>query len=104
MLPQSERTAILNANVIDLQWIIERNSSVWSVGFFEESLKSSTVGQGLSQVPSTVNGPQFDPWAACLFGFMERNRVIQQCPTVVSQAWPLCYQRAQSLYAIIDPT
>lgn len=107
MLPQSERTAILNANVIDLQWIIERNSSIWSTGYVEESVKSSTVGQGLTQVPQNSNGTQFglfDPWAACLFGFMERNRVIQQCPTVVSQAWPLCYQRVQSLYTIIDPT
>lgn len=103
MLPQSERTAILNANVIDLQWIIERNSSVWSIGYVEESLKSSTVGQGFSQMP--VNYSQlFDPWSACLFGFMERNRVLQQCPTVVTQSWPLCYQRVQSLYAIIDPT
>lgn len=103
MLPQSERTAILNANVIDLQWIIERNSSVWSIGFVEESIKSTTVGQGLLQAPFN-NGPQFDPWSACLFGFMERNRVIQQCPTVVAQAWPLCYQRVQSLYTVIDPT
>jgi hypothetical protein len=105
MLPQSERTAILNANVIDLQWIIERNSSVWSIGYVEESIKSSTIGQGMSQTPQN-NGPLlgFDPWSACLFGFMERNRVVQQCPTVVAQAWPLCYQRVHSLYAIIDPT
>lgn len=103
MLPQSERTAILNANVIDLQWIIERNSSVWSIGYVEETLKSSTLGQGLLQaLPG--NGPQFDPWSACLFGFMERNRVIQKCPTVVVQAWPLCHQRVQSLYTVIDPT
>jgi hypothetical protein len=101
MLPQSERTAILNANVIDLQWIIERNSSVWSVGFIEESIKSA--GQGVvSTNPQIVN--QFDPWSACLFGFMERNNIIQQCPIVVTQAWPFCYQRVQSLYTIIDPT
>ena len=104
MLPQSERTAILNANIIDLQWIIERNSSVWSIGYVEDSFKSSATGQGLTQIPTNNNGSQFDPWAACLFGFMERNRIIQQCPTVVSQAWPLCYQRVQSLYTIIDPT
>lgn len=104
MLPQSERTAILNANVIDLQWIIERNSSVWSIGYVEDSFKSSAAGQGLTQMPTNNNGSQFDPWTACLFGFMEKNRIIQQCPTVMSQAWPLCYQRVQSLYTIIDPT
>lgn len=103
MLPQSERTAILNANIIDLQWIIERNSSVWSIGYVEDSLKSAASGQGLGQIfPNSTQ--TFDPWSACLFGFMERHRVIQQCPTAVAQAWPLCYQRLQSLYAIIDPT
>lgn len=103
MLPQSERTAILNANVIDLQWITERSSGIWSVGYIEESAKaSSTLTLCLSQ--TTTNGQQYDPWAACLFGFMERHRVIQQCPTVCTQAWPLCFQRVQSLFNIIDPT
>lgn len=99
MLPQSERTAILNSTVIDLQWIIDRNSSVWSVGFVEESVKSA--GQ-VTQNPQTST--LFDPWAACLFGFLERNRIIQQAPVVVTQAWPLISQRVQSLYTIIDPT
>jgi hypothetical protein len=103
LLPQSERTAILNAITIDLQWIIERNSSVWSIGYIEESLKATALIQNSSQTPSN-NGQQFDPWAACLFGFMERNNVIRHCPAVVTQAWPLCYQRVQSLYTVIDPT
>lgn len=104
LLPQSERTAILNANNIDLQWIIERNSSIWSIGYIEDSIKTATMVQNSSQTPSSNNGQQFDPWAACLFGFMERNNVIKQCSTVVIQAWPLCYQRVHSLYTIIDPT
>lgn len=103
MLPQSERTAILNANFIDLQWIIDRNSAIWSVGFVEETIKVPTMAQCMSQTTAN-NGQQFDPWAACLFGFMERTNVIQKCTSVVVQAWPLCYQRVQSLYAIIDPT
>lgn len=109
MLPQSERTAILNANVIDLQWIIERNSNIWSVGYIEESVKTSATTQSSNQLASNNNNNnstngQFDPWALCLFGFMERNNIMQQCPIVVAQAWPLCYQRIQSLYTIIDPT
>ena len=109
MLPQSERTAILNANVIDLQWIIERNSNIWSVGYVEESVKTSATTQSSTQLASNNNNNnstngQFDPWALCLFGFMERNNIMQQCPIVVAQAWPLCYQRIQSLYTIIDPT
>jgi hypothetical protein len=104
LLPQSERTAILNANSIDLQWIIERNSSIWSIGYIEESVKAAGGAQSSTPITSSSNGQQFDPWAICLFGFMERNNVIQQCPAVVTQAWPLCYQRIQSLYAVIDPT
>lgn len=113
MLPQSERTAILNANVIDLQFIIERNSNIWSIGYVEESVKTTmTATQNAAQASnnnnsnnlSSNNGQLFDPWALCLFGFMERNNIMQQCPVAVAQAWPLCYQRIQSLYTVIDPT
>ena len=37
-LPQAEKTAILNANIIDLQWIAERNSGVWLAGLTDGSL------------------------------------------------------------------
>lgn len=102
MLPPSERTAVLNANIIDLQWITERSSGIWSVGHVEESFKASTLTLCLTQ--AVQNGQQFDPWAVCLFGFMSKPNVLQQCPSTVAQAWPLCYQRVQSLYSIIDPT
>ncbi|KAG5678891.1 hypothetical protein PVAND_008517 [Polypedilum vanderplanki] len=104
LLPQSERTAILNANVIDLQWIVERNSSIWSIGYIEESVKTTTVQNNAQATSNSNNNGLFDPWAICLFGFMERNNVMQKCPAVVIQAWPLCYQRIQSLYTVIDPT
>lgn len=45
-----------------------------------------------------------DPWTMCLFGFLERERVLQQCPSVVAQAWPICYQRMTQLFNFIDPT
>lgn len=32
LLPQAEKTSILNANVIDLQWITERTCGIWSNG------------------------------------------------------------------------
>ncbi len=89
--------------MIDLQWIIERNSSIWSVGYVEDSMKTAAMTQNPTQTPASSNG-QCDPWAACLFGFMERNNVVQKCPGVITQAWPLCYQRVQSLYTVIDPT
>uniref|UniRef100_A0A182QIV4 Cell morphogenesis protein N-terminal domain-containing protein n=1 Tax=Anopheles farauti TaxID=69004 RepID=A0A182QIV4_9DIPT len=102
MLPQTDRTAMLNANVIDLQWIVDRNSGVWTTGHIEESTKSSsTLTLCLSQ---SAFGQAYDPWSVCLFGFMERTRVIQHCPSVVAQAWPICYQRVTSLFNVIDPT
>lgn len=35
MLPQTDKTAILNANVIDLQWIAERSGGIWTTGHTE---------------------------------------------------------------------
>ncbi|XP_051859867.1 protein furry isoform X5 [Drosophila albomicans] len=113
-LPQAEKTAILNANCIDLQWIAERSSGVWLAGLTDDNSKSSTSTLNLSQTSSTAAAatataassaqPQFDPWATCLFGLLERQRVLQQCPSAVAQAWPICYARLNALYSVIDPT
>lgn len=35
MLPQVDRMAILNANVIDLQWIADRTGGIWTTGMVE---------------------------------------------------------------------
>uniref|UniRef100_A0A182PTQ4 Cell morphogenesis protein N-terminal domain-containing protein n=1 Tax=Anopheles epiroticus TaxID=199890 RepID=A0A182PTQ4_9DIPT len=101
MLPQTDRTAMLNANIIDLQWIVDRNSGIWTTGHVEESTKASTLTLCLSQ---SALGQAYDPWSVCLFGFMERTRVLQHCPSAVAQAWPICYQRVTSLFNVIDPT
>lgn len=101
MLPQVDRSAMLNANVIDLQWIADRTGGIWTTGSIEDSTKASTMTLNMTQ-PST--GPTCDPWAVCLFGFMERDRVLQQCSSVVAQAWPICYQRMTTLFSVIDPT
>lgn len=37
-LPQAEKTAILNANCIDLQWIAERSTGVWLAGLTDGKL------------------------------------------------------------------
>ncbi|XP_033160177.1 protein furry isoform X4 [Drosophila mauritiana] len=112
-LPQTEKTAILNANCIDLQWIAERSSGVWLAGLTDDNSKSSTSTLNLSQSSSTPNAsataasspqPQFDPWATCLFGLLERQNVLQQCPSAVAQAWPICFTRLNALYSVIDPT
>ncbi|XP_032575615.1 protein furry isoform X7 [Drosophila sechellia] len=112
-LPQTEKTAILNANCIDLQWIAERSSGVWLAGLTDDTSKSSTSTLNLSQSSSTPNAsataasspqPPFDPWATCLFGLLERQNVLQQCPSAVAQAWPICFTRLNALYSVIDPT
>ncbi|KMY98703.1 protein furry isoform X13 [Drosophila simulans] len=112
-LPQTEKTAILNANCIDLQWIAERSSGVWLAGLTDDNSKSSTSTLNLSQSSSTPNAsataacspqPPFDPWATCLFGLLERQNVLQQCPSAVAQAWPICFTRLNALYSVIDPT
>ncbi|XP_053953157.1 protein furry-like isoform X1 [Anastrepha ludens] len=107
-LPPSEKTAILNANAIDLQWIAERTSGVWLAGLTDvllDTSKSSTSTLNLSQGSTSVHQQQqFDPWSVVLFGFLERNRILQQCPSAVAQAWPICYARLTTLYSVIDPT
>lgn len=35
MLPQIDRMAMLNANVIDLQWIADRSGGIWTTGHIE---------------------------------------------------------------------
>lgn len=45
-----------------------------------------------------------DPWAICLFGFMERDRVLQHCPLVCAQSWAIIYHRVTTLFSVIDPT
>ncbi|XP_017028103.1 protein furry isoform X2 [Drosophila kikkawai] len=113
LLPQTEKTAILNANCIDLQWIAERTSGVWLAGLTDDNSKSSTSTLNLSQSSSTAAAaaaaasspqPPFDPWATCLFGLLERQRILQQCPSAVAQAWPICFTRLNALFSVIDPT
>uniref|UniRef100_A0A182TDH0 Cell morphogenesis protein N-terminal domain-containing protein n=1 Tax=Anopheles melas TaxID=34690 RepID=A0A182TDH0_9DIPT len=62
MLPQTDRTAMLNANIIDLQWIVDRNSGIWTTGHVEESTKASTLTLCLSQ---SALGQAYDPWSPC---------------------------------------
>lgn len=38
MLPQIDKTAMLNANVIDLQWIADRSGGIWTTGHIEGNL------------------------------------------------------------------
>lgn len=100
MLSQKDKSEINAANSIDLHWLTDRSGPIWTVGYVEDNARNST----LTLCPAQSSSVQFDAWATCLFGFMEKSNVISQCPSACNQAWPLLYHRVISLYNVIDPT
>lgn len=82
---------------IDLQWIAERSSCVWTAGLHDESATTTKTN-------STLNLYTIDPWAICLFGFLERARVLTCCPATITHSWPIVFGRVHSLFTVIDPT
>ncbi|KAE8748600.1 furry [Frankliniella occidentalis] len=94
-LPPAEKSAALAISSIDLQWIADRSSSVWTAGFQDENSTKSS---------SQLNLAGFDPWTTCLFGFLEKDRVLSCCPTAVIHSWPIVFSRINSLFTVIDPT
>ncbi|XP_076040545.1 microtubule binding protein furry isoform X4 [Oratosquilla oratoria] len=95
MLPPAEKAAAAGTTNIDLQWLADRNSSVWTGGFLEDSsVKSVSVQHLVCE----------DVWALVICGFMQHERVLSLCPLAVSHAWPIVYARVNSLYSTVDPT
>ncbi|KAK9739122.1 Cell morphogenesis N-terminal [Popillia japonica] len=94
-LPATEKAAIQAVSNIDLQWLADRNACIWTAGLHED---------GLSKTGSCFSLNFIDPWSICLFGFLERNRILTHCPTLVSHAWPIVFTRINALYPVIDPT
>ncbi|XP_064103219.1 protein furry-like isoform X6 [Macrobrachium nipponense] len=95
LLPPGERSAVTATTNIDLQWLADRSSSVWTGGFIEDSsIKSGSVQHLACE----------DVWALVLCGFVLHGRVFSSCPQAISHAWPIVYTRANSLYSIVDPT
>jgi hypothetical protein len=94
-LPPTEKTAVLTASNIDLQWLVDRTTSAWNAGLAEDgSIKSG----------STYTFNIVDPWSTCLFGFLEKDRVLGLCPNVTSHSWPIVFTRLNALYSVVDPT
>lgn len=98
MMSQKDKSEMIACNTIDLHWLTDRSGPIWVQS--EDSTKNST----LTLCPSQSSSVQFDAWATCLFGFMEKQRVLTKCPSVCTQAWPLLYHRATNLFSVIDPT
>lgn len=95
VLPAAEKAAAQAVSTIDLQWLADRNAGIWTSGVHEDgSLKNG----------STFSLNSVDPWSICLFGFLERDRVLSSCPTVVSHSWHIVFNRVNTLFPVIDPT
>ncbi|XP_034942121.1 protein furry isoform X2 [Chelonus insularis] len=95
LLPPAEKAAAAATSNIDLQWIADRSSCIWTAGFHDEnSIKSSSL--------LNLNGA--DPWSTCLFAFLERDRVLSLCPNAIAHSWPIVFTRINSLFTVIDPT
>ena len=90
-LSAAEKQAALSASNIDLQWIAERTSSVWTAGVNEDSNVSRNFTLSFT-----------DPWYLSLFGFLEKDSILKQCPTVVAYSWPLVFTRVSALITVID--
>ncbi|XP_021940399.1 protein furry [Zootermopsis nevadensis] len=95
MLPPAEKAAALSVSNVDLQWIADRSSCVWTAGFQDENSTKSSSSLNLNGV---------DPWSTCLFGFLERGRVLSLCPSAVMHSWPIVYGRINPLFSVVDPT
>lgn len=65
------------------------------IGFHDENSTKSS---------SSLNLNGADPWASCLFAFLEKDRVLTLCPNAVAHSWPIVFSRINSLFSVVDPT
>lgn len=95
LLPVTEKTALQGISNVDLQWLVDRNSCIWTAGLHEDgSLKAG----------SSFSLNTADPWSICLFSFLEKDRILSLCPTVVGHSWPIVFTRLNTLFPVVDPT
>ncbi|KAL1517075.1 hypothetical protein ABEB36_000886 [Hypothenemus hampei] len=90
LLPAAEKTVIQAVTNIDFQWLADRNTSTWTVGLIEEG--------------SNKNFNVEDPWSFCLFGFLEKDKILSLCPMMIMHSWPIVFSRLNALYSVVDPT
>lgn len=73
------------------------NGGVDGKGSQEESNSKSSAANSRSCT-------SLDVWTVCIFGFLQKDILITQCPAAVTQAWPIVYSRLHTLFSVIDPT
>ncbi|KAB7496309.1 Protein furry-like protein-like [Armadillidium nasatum] len=94
-LPPGEKSAILSTPNVDMHWLAERSSSIWTGGFQDDSQLKSVSVQHLAGTEEV--------WPLVLVSFLHKERVFSQCPHAVAHMWPIVYSRINSLYSIVDP-
>nr|XP_023011562.1 protein furry [Leptinotarsa decemlineata] len=95
LLPPTEKTAMQSVANIDLQWLTDRNSSIWTAGLFEDGSVKNAANYNFLVV---------DPWSVCYFGFLEKDIILSLCPLVTMHSWPIVFTRLSALYTVVDPT
>ncbi|XP_052278154.1 protein furry-like isoform X3 [Dreissena polymorpha] len=92
ILPQSERTLIQNSSNMDLQWLLDRSSSIWS-----GHDKDHPPG------PSESNFSKVDPYMQCIAMFVSKDLGQTLCPLAMAHAWPIVFTRLNALYTLLEP-
>jgi len=71
--------------------IVDRNSSAWTM--VEESTNKNQYSFNV-----------VDLWSSCLFGFLEKDKILSLCPMMTMHSWPIVFTRLNALYSVVDPT
>lgn len=98
LLPPAEKAALLSASHIDLQWLTERNSSVWTSGLHDATEGSNKISSNLE----ISENSSVDPWCVCLLGFIDNSNLLKKCCTAVAHSWPIIYSRITTLFSYLD--
>ncbi|XP_064474584.1 protein furry-like [Ornithodoros turicata] len=93
LLPASERSAVLSAATVDLQWLVERSSPAWTTGTQEGEIYRMDRSDDVSRM---------DAWCASMMGFIHQEHVLKHCPTAVTLSWPIVTARITSLFSVIE--
>ncbi|GAB6027284.1 hypothetical protein CHUAL_001566 [Chamberlinius hualienensis] len=94
LMPATEKAAMSSVN-IDLQWLSERSSSIWT------SCYHDSCGENTKLLTHTLGG--VDAWYLCLAGFLEREHLITKSPAAIQHSWPILFTRLNALFSFIDP-
>ncbi|KAL5012719.1 hypothetical protein ScPMuIL_011270 [Solemya velum] len=94
MLPSGEKPVVLTSN-IDLAWVMDRASTVWSPGLHDIKPENMASGSSFAKV---------DPWMQCIAEFVSKEFAMTTCPHAVGHAWPIVYSRLMAVHALIDPS